>query len=281
MDTPYFVYAHGMLSSWFKKKYPLKHFKKWLYWPWATYRVLRDAEGVFFTSEEERRQARESFWLYKCREVITGFGTVSPPGKTENQKNLFLSKFLELKDKRLILFLGRIHTKKGCDILIEAFSKVAQKDYALQLVMAGPDQIGWTAKLKELSEKCGISDRITWCGMLSGDLKWGAYRAADVFILPSHQENFGVSVVEAMACGVPVLISNQIDIWREIVQGDAGFVGNDDLNDTINMLQKWISLPPEEIAKMKVNALQCFIEHFEVHKWADRLIDCLAQKKNS
>src|SRR3990172_4664793 len=69
--TPYYVFTHGMLDPWFKYTYPLKHLKKWLYWPWAEYRVLRDARRVIFTCEEERLLARESFWLYKVNEVIT------------------------------------------------------------------------------------------------------------------------------------------------------------------------------------------------------------------
>ena len=77
--TPYVVFTHGMLDPWFKRQYPLKHVKKWLYWPWAEYRVLRDATAVLFTSEEERRLARRSFWLYRCNEVVINYGTAAPP----------------------------------------------------------------------------------------------------------------------------------------------------------------------------------------------------------
>ncbi len=76
--TPYFVFTHGMLDPWFKRQYPLKHLKKWLYWPWAEYRVLRDASAVLFTCEEERLLARESFWLYRAKEAIVSHGTPGP-----------------------------------------------------------------------------------------------------------------------------------------------------------------------------------------------------------
>ncbi|MEB0151131.1 glycosyltransferase, partial [Pseudomonas sp. CCC2.2] len=72
---PYFIFTHGMLDPWFKKNYPLKHLKKWLYWTWGEYRVLRDAKAVLFTCEEEKILARQSFWLYKANEVVTAFGT--------------------------------------------------------------------------------------------------------------------------------------------------------------------------------------------------------------
>ncbi len=78
-DVPYYVYVHGMLDPWFKQAYPLKHLKKWLYWPWAEYRVLRDARAVIYTTEEERARARQSFWLYRANEQIVPFGTTVPP----------------------------------------------------------------------------------------------------------------------------------------------------------------------------------------------------------
>jgi len=83
-QIPYLVFTHGMLDPWFKRQYPLKHLKKWMYWPWAEYRVLRDAQAVLFTCEEERLLARQSFWLYRCNEVVVGYGTSSPgrPGES-------------------------------------------------------------------------------------------------------------------------------------------------------------------------------------------------------
>jgi hypothetical protein len=75
---PYFVFPHGMLDPWFKETFPLKHLKKWLYWPWADYRVLRDATAVVFTSEEERLLARKSFWLYRAREKVSPLGVETP-----------------------------------------------------------------------------------------------------------------------------------------------------------------------------------------------------------
>src|SRR5258708_12756609 len=76
---PYFVFPHGMLDPWFKRTYPLKHLKKWLYWPWAEYRVLRDARAVCFTCEEERRLARQSFRLYQCSEQLLNYRPSPPP----------------------------------------------------------------------------------------------------------------------------------------------------------------------------------------------------------
>jgi len=263
---PYFVFTHGMLDPWFKRTYPLKHLKKWLYWPWAEYRVLRDAQAVLFTCEEERILARDSFWLYKCNEIVVNFGTAAPTGDPAVQRQTFLSQFPELRHKRLLLFLSRIHIKKGCDLLIEAFAKVAGAEDSLHLVIAGPDQTGWQAELQKQAKKLGIAQKIAWTGMLSGDLKWGAVYAAEVLVLPSHQENFGIVVAEAMACGVPVLISNKVNIWREVAADGAGLVANDDLDGTIELLKKWLAMLPDEQQIIQQKAKQCFTERFEIHK---------------
>ncbi len=273
--TPYFVFSHGMLDPWFKYTYPLKHLKKWLYWPWAEYRVLRDARAVIFTCEEERLLARESFWLYKVNEAVTAYGTSSPPQDASSLSWIFFNNFPELRGKRLVLFLSRIQEKKGCDLLIDAFAKVCQRDPSLHLVMAGPDQTGWVAKLQTQAIELGIADRISWVGMLQGEIKWGAYHSAEVFCLPSHQENFGIVVAEALACGKPVLISNKVNIWREILEDDAGFVDTDSVEGTVRNFERWLALQPNDYQKMVARARDCFARRFHIDRAADRLIEII------
>jgi glycosyltransferase involved in cell wall biosynthesis len=274
-STPYFVFTHGMLDPWFKRNYPLKHLKKCLYWPWAEYRVLRDARSVIFTCEEERLLARESFSKYRCRESVTSYGTAAPPVNKQELIDSFLKAYSELRGKRLFLFLSRIHEKKGCDLLIKAFSQVFRENPDVHLVMAGPDQTGWLGRLKELAVASGISDKITWTGMLQGDEKWGAFYASEVFCLPSHQENFGIVVAEALACGKPVLISNKVNIWREVEQSVSGVVGEDTLEGTIESLAKWRDMSFDSKKDMSVNASKCFTEQFHINQAAERLVAIL------
>ena len=277
--TPYCTFTHGMLDPWFKRQYPLKHLKKWMYWPWAEYRCLRDAAAVFFTAEEERLQARRSFWLYRCNEVVINYGTAGPTGDPAAQRALFLAQFPGLRDRRIFLFLGRIHEKKGCDLLIEAFARMLAKasDAArdFHLVMAGPGEGAFAQRIKARAEQLGIAERVTWTGMLTGDLKWGAFHAAEVFVLPSHQENFGISVAEALACGKPVLISNKINIWREIVGDQAGFVEGDDLAGTVALLDRWTALDERERQVMSGHARSCFGQRFEITRAAQSLENAL------
>jgi glycosyltransferase involved in cell wall biosynthesis len=270
-STPYVLFTHGMLDPWFKKRYPLKHFKKWMYWPWAEYRVLRDARAVLFTTEEERVQARSSFWLYRCNEMVVNYGTAKPKGDPQLELQEFFSRYPELRNKKLALFMGRIHPKKGCDLLIEAFARVLGPHPQWHLVIAGPDQIGWQKQLNHRAQQLGLASRTTWTGMLGGSLKWGALRAAEVFVLPSHQENFGVVVAEALAAGVPALISNKVNIWREIEADGAGMVGEDTLQGTCDLLRAYVELPDRETVAMRQRARTCFEQRFEIDKAAETL----------
>jgi glycosyltransferase involved in cell wall biosynthesis len=277
-DTPYFVFPHGMLDPWFKQHYPLKHLKKSLYWPWAEYRVLRDARAVLFTAEEERQLARRSFSLYRANERIVPLGIESPAGVPAKLVETFLDAFPLHRGKRLLLFLGRLHEKKGCERLLHAFASECRDLDGLHLMMAGPcADNAYLEKLRTVAASFGnrVSSRITWPGMLTGDLKWGALHSAEAFILPSHQENFGIAVVEALACGTPVLLSDRVNIWREIEQADAGVVAPPDNAGTRQLVSEWAKMDSATLTAMGENARRCFREHYEADRAAAGLTRAL------
>ncbi len=277
--TPYYVFPHGMLDPWFKTTFPLKHLKKWLYWPWADYRVLRDATAVVFTSEEERLQARRSFWLYRCHERVSPLGIETPRPVSLQAKEAFLTRYPALRNRKVLLFLGRLHPKKGCDLLIDAVSRFTKTAKTISLVLAGPDQIGWERELRARAARLGIASHIVFTGMLQGELKQAALTSADAFILPSHQENFGMSVVEALAAGLPVLISDRVNIWREVVEDDAGYVENDDLAGTTRLIERWINASPAESETMRTKAQECFARRFEIGHATDSLLSILNESR--
>jgi glycosyltransferase involved in cell wall biosynthesis len=277
IGLPYFVFTHGMLDPWFKRAYPLKHLKKWLYWPWAEYRVLRDARAVLFTSDEERLQARGSFWLYRANEEVVAYGTTAPPENAAELREGFLATHSELRGRRLLLFLSRIHEKKGCDLLVRAFAELATTEPTLHLVMAGPDQSGLVVRLKRIAADHGVAERISWPGMLRDEMKWGAFYASDAFVLPSHQENFGISVAEALGCGLPVLISDKVNIWREVMARGAGLVAPDSLEGTTRLLRDYVALTPPQRDAMGSNARALFAERFTVSAMADSLLNVIAR----
>jgi glycosyltransferase involved in cell wall biosynthesis len=282
-DPPYFIFSHGMLDPWFKREYPLKHIKKLFYWWPIERRVLRDATAVLFTCEEERVLARQSFAGYRCREQVVAFGTVGVDGDAAEQREAFYAHVPEMREKPFWLFLGRIHVKKGMDLLIDAYAELAKSaektGRALPtLVIAGP--CADAEYLKQLQERARArcpADSVLWPGMIRGDTKWGALRAAEVFVLPSHQENFGIAVAEALSCGTPVLISDKVNIWREIKADAAGLVENDDLAGTIKLLEAWWSMYEPARARMREAATKSFEQRYAVKSAAQSLANVLSE----
>jgi glycosyltransferase involved in cell wall biosynthesis len=274
--VPYYVYPHGMLDPWFRRTYPLKHLKKQIYWSLVESRVLRDARAVLFTTEEEARLATHSFSPYEVNPITMGYGLALDEAALQATAEDFLSVVPSLRGKRLVLFLARIHPKKGLDLLIDAFARFAAAHPDLQLVVAGPDEAGLRPALEQRAAALQIADRITWVGMLRGAQKWGALRAAEVFSLPSHQENFGIAVAEALAVGLPVLISNQVNIWREVMEDAAGFAAADDLAGTIDTLGRWLSLDAPGRARMQQQAVRCYQGRFQVDATAERFLMTVA-----
>jgi glycosyltransferase involved in cell wall biosynthesis len=275
LSVPYFVFPHGMLDPYFKHAFPWKHLQKSICWRLAERRVLRDARAVLFTCEQERRRARLTFPSYACHERVVGLGIAQPGADAVAEKQAFLTAHPQLADTRMVLFLGRIHPKKGCDLLIRAFAGVAAHDPSLRLVMAGPDECGWQAELQKLEQQLAVNRRVVWTGPLYGGLKWGAMRAADVFALPSHTENFGITVAEALACGLPVLISKEVNIWREIQADGAGLAASDDQEGTASLLEHWLAMPDTVRARMRANALRSFSRRFELNRFAHDFVQCL------
>ncbi|MCU1322868.1 MAG: glycosyl transferase group 1 [Acidobacteriaceae bacterium] len=270
--TPYVVFSHGMLDPYFRYAFPMKHLKKWLYWVPFEYRVLRDAEQVLFTSKVEKRLAEQSFWLHKWNPCVVPFGASGPSGDPEVQKRAFFEKCPTVEGKRFLLFLGRIHRKKGCDMLIDAFVKVAAEDLELHLVMAGPDQQSWSAELNQAVIAAGLTARVHWPGMLNGDAKWGSLFACEAFALPSHQENFGIAVAEALACGRPVLLADKVNIAEEITEEHAGLMESDTPEGTVNLLRRWIAMSHEQKQVMGKRAMECFHEHYDMQENAKAIL---------
>ncbi len=277
-DTPipYFVFTHGMLDPWFNTAYPTKTFFKSVFWRLFEHKVLRDAAGVMFTCEEERQLARGSFAPYEAREFVVGYGTRDVCGDVATQRAAFLARSPATAGRKLILFLSRIHEKKGVDLLLKAFARHAASHPEYDLTIAGPDQTGLQASLMRLAAGLGLAKRIHWPGMLTGDAKWGAFRTAEFFALPSHQENFGIVVAEAMALSKPLLITNKVNIWREVEMDGAGIVVADDVEGVSDGLGRMLAMNAAQRAAMGAAARRAFEERFDLERNALHLLDVIA-----
>jgi glycosyltransferase involved in cell wall biosynthesis len=264
LGLPYVVYPHGMMDPWFRSAYPAKHWLKQLFWTLFDGRLMEHARAALFTCEEEMILARGQFWGHPYRELVARYGSGDAPDDPGPPAI----------DRPYLLFLGRIHPKKGCDLLIRAYAKVAPD---LDLVMAGPDQVGWVGELQSLAHRLGVGDRIHWPGMLSGPAKWGALRGAEVFILPTHQDSFGVAVGEALACSTPALITDKVNIWREVTEAGAGLVAADDVAGVEALLEAYMALDPPARDRMRAAARTCFNEHFDMKATARKTLEIFHQ----
>ncbi|WP_242691608.1 glycosyltransferase [Desertivirga arenae] len=279
-----FIMPHGMLDPYFQRapERKLKAFRNWLYWKFIEGEVVNRASGVLFTCETELLLARETFEHYKPRkELNIGYGIEKPPMYNERMKDAFLDLCPEVRGQKYLLFLSRIHHKKGVDILVNAYLRLLESHHNLpKLVIAGPGlDSAYGEKIKEIVDSSEKSkNAIFFPGMLSGDSKWGAFYGAEAFVLPSHQENFGIAVVEALACETPVLISKEVNIWREIESADAGIVANVNLEETVDMLKKWLQLPLDKKQQFRDNAIKCFEKHFHIVPAAIRMEQALREE---
>lgn len=277
--VPYFVYTHGMLDPWFNRTYPLKKLKKQLYWYWGEHPVLSNASAVLFTSEEECRLARQSFAPYKVNEKIIGYGTTAPDLDIETSVPRFKANAVDWGARPYFVFLGRIQEKKGLDLLVAAYAKLRQAHPDMpDLVIVGPQQQpAYANRIKADFPQDGIY----WVEALEGEKKWAVLAAAEALALVSHQENFGLVVAEALAVGTPVLISDKVNIWREISDGGAGFVQPDTQAGAQQLLSNWIGLSAEQQDQMSLAAKAVYLEHFEIRKATERLIAYIDTKLNA
>jgi glycosyltransferase involved in cell wall biosynthesis len=239
---------------------------------------LRDAAAVFFTCEEERRLARESFHPYACNERVVAYGTAGPSAQSAEQIAAWRAATPELGAQPFWLFLGRIHPKKGVDLLLRAYGEhaAAMAKAPPALVLAGPcADADYKTSLEGIAKTLPPGCRVIWTGMLEGERKWGALRSAEVFILPSHQENFGLAVVESLAVGTPVLISRKVNISEEIESEGAGLVETDDLAGTARLLARWQTLSDSDRASMSRAASNLFFERYEISRVARSLVQAV------
>lgn len=268
-ELPYAVFPHGMLDPYFNRVSALRHAKKLAYWFAVERRVLRDAHRVLFTNTVERDLAGQSFPLSQWAPQIFSLGT-RPAAAVEPAS--FFALCPALRARRFLLFLGRIDPKKGCDHLLAAFHRFSAEDPGLHLVMAGPDPANWRAELMR-SLTPDAAERVHWPGMLTGDAKFAALASCEAFILPSHQENFGIAVTEALAYGRPVLLSDKINIAHDIAAEGCGFVETDTVQGTLRLLQRWQAAAPAERDVMSAQALTTFQQRYNMQHNTQQLLE--------
>jgi glycosyltransferase involved in cell wall biosynthesis len=272
--VPYVISPHGMLDPYAINA--KNRWKKRLYLALVERKDLEHAAALHFTTAEEQRLAASLGIPFRSFVVplgldlaeFTGADTLSGADWQEDDAR-----------GATVLFLSRIDPKKGLDLLIPAIARVAAARPATRLIIAGPDNNGYLRQVQRLVAQHRLQDRVTYPGMLLGDEKLRALRRADVFVLPSYSENFGIVVLEAMACSKPVVITNRVNIFREVVNSGSGLATPCD-PEAIAKAILFVLDSPEQAREMGRRGRSLVEETFTWSSAAQRMLEQYARLVN-
>ena len=238
-NIPYIIQPHGALDPFIRKK---GRIKKAIYHYLIENRNLNHAAAIQYTAVEEMRLAHEQLGI-KSPALVIPLGLNIREYSNLPQKGLLKARYPSLQGKFVLLFLGRITPKKGLDLLLKAFYRLKTDHVDLHLLIVGPEDPGYGDKVREWVRNYGIEAQVTFTGMLKGTEKLSAFVDSDIFILPSYSENFGLTILEAMICGLPVITTNKVNIWREIRNSEAAEIIPCEANKLEQALAKLILYP--------------------------------------
>ena len=221
---------------------------------------LAGAAAIHFTSNQEAKISERFGTL--TQDLVIPLGVTLPKSAEQS----FRSRMGIPGDRPLLLFMSRIDPKKGLDLLIPALENLANEGQPFQFVLAGanPQDPAYEAKIRHQIQSSVLHDRTTLTGFISGGEKTTLLQEADLFILPSYYENFGIAVAEAMAAGTPVVISDQVHIWQEITQSQSGWVSA----CTIESLTETLRLALSDRAEQQRRGLNAQIYAQKFYSWS-------------
>lgn len=233
---PLVVAPHGMLDPWNMRRGQLK---KWLFYHLRTRRWLTRAAAVHAISPAEamhlsRLGLPANIITEPCGIEPEEFESLPPPG-------FLTGRFPTLRDTPRLLFLSRFDPKKGIDVLLPALRLLADRRVDARLVMAGPDYQGHEAEVRRRVGELRLEDRVLFAGMLHGSDRIAALVDADLFVLTSHAENFGIACIEAMAAGRAVVVSEQVAACEEVRRCDGGIVVRRDPMEIADAIERLLS----------------------------------------
>ena len=240
-NRPYIVSAHGMLEPWALRN---KSLKKHIYSALAERNNLGRSACLHALTRAEAEDYRRYGTQRPIAVIPNG---VHVPRSVDGDQ--FYVQYSALKGRRIFLFLGRIHFKKGLDVLVQAWKQIAAYSADAHLVLAGPNSEGTQPAIERQIEELGIVDRVTFTGMLKGSMKWNALAAAECFVLPSYSEGLSVSTLEAMALGLPVIVSDHCNL-PEVSEFGAGWQIRAEVDPLVRALQECLENSPQQNASI-------------------------------
>lgn len=269
--TPYIISAHGMLDDWALTH---KRMKKALYAALVETKNLQRASCLRALTRDEVTDYRRIG--LRSPVAVVPSGVLAPDGAT---RDAFWQAFPQLRGKRIVLFMGRLHPKKGVPLLIQAWRQVADsRGEDAHLVIAGPDSDNLLGTLKQMTEDLKLQDSISFTGMLKSELKWSALAAAELFVLPSFSEGFSVAVLEALAMGVPTIVSSPCH-FPEVAEANCGWGIEPETRALELALREFFQIRANELARMGERARALIERRFtwpvigkqmdEVYSWLE------------
>tara|TARA_B100002019_G_scaffold283938_1_gene290968 strand:- start:37 stop:1182 length:1146 start_codon:yes stop_codon:yes gene_type:complete len=261
----YVVFIHGQLDPFFKKNL-LKKIKKQIYWFFIERKNLIKSNSILLTSENEKKLLNNTYVNTSgIKKKVVKYGLYKRKLEKNKISKAFYEKFKSLKNKKFYLFLGRFHEKKGCEIIIDTIYQL-KKDFKDFVLMAGPlNGTIYEKKIFSLIKKYELENKIIISDILTGDTKWGAINQSKAMILPSHGENFGVSLIESLSLSKPVITTKKVNIYKEILKYKAGLVSNDTTNSFKKIFSEFDNYNPKKLNKMSINAKKCFDNKFNLN----------------
>ena len=225
---PYIIRPQGSLDPYLYRQSSRSLLLKRLYERFFDWPNLRGASAIHYVSDMERERAASLGFVTST--IVEPNGLDWELYSTLPDRGAFRAA-LGVGEVSLVLFLGRLNFKKGLDLLIPAFARVRNRHPDAHLAIVGPDNDGYGAKVRGWVTDHGLNERVHFVDQLHDADVIQAYVDADVFVLPSYTENFGMTVVEAMACKLPVVISDQVNIHNEVTESDGGLVTHCDVDE--------------------------------------------------
>jgi glycosyltransferase involved in cell wall biosynthesis len=266
--VPYVLSPRGSFDPW---ALAYKGDKKRAYLSLIEKRNLRHAAFVHCLTRREAEQVRALVPQARC-EVIPNAVTIDTSPVAKDDRDALLVRFPELRGKRIALFLSRIHEKKGLDLLVPAFARVAARVPDSHLVIAGPDEGGYKATVEGLVRRQGLEPRVTFTGLVNGEDKRAVFAAAELFALPSYSEGLPVVVLEAMAMGLPVLITRECNLDDEVLAAGAGVIAKPTIKSIADGLER-IFLDAVAGSKMGAAGQSLARKSYSLDSLAARLAD--------
>lgn len=271
---PYVLMPHGMLDPY---SLSVNAFKKSVYLKFFEGPNMAGAQRMIYTTSEEERLANLAA-VHLPPGAIVPLGAGASAASTKDLRLRFLQRYPQAEGKRRLLFLGRLHHKKGLDRILNCLQRVRHVMPNVFLIVAGTGERKYEDHVRQLVSALELDEHVMFTGQLDGEMKWASFAASELFLLPSRQENFAITVAEAMQMGVPVVITDKVNTWPYVNEAGAGLVLTDrDIDALLPRAIATLLTDSDARTKMSMEGRRYARDRLTWHASAQKLLACYDQ----